>query len=344
MTKSNSFLGGALAVTLAVAAFSNVLTSVVQAAEKNWKMHMVWVPARPEAQSYQAFVDKVNKEAGDKLNITLYSGGSLGVKDVDILRILPRGTVIQAAGLYPGYMTRDEPQLSSTLPPGVVSNPNQLKEISPELTKIYEEAYDRWGIKLLGFVAHAVRDSHILCKEPVTSLEQLRGKKVRVWEQFHVDVFRKLGISAQVIGQNDLYMAMQTGVVDCSVYPIGLAITVSLQEVAPYASYLFPYVLHPLNLITSKSAFDGLSPDLQTLLQNAAKETEEASFNSYLGGQNDDKALEAFKAGKGKLLEPFSKADQQKFADAARETWREMSSAGGGKAQQNYETLSKIIK
>jgi TRAP-type C4-dicarboxylate transport system substrate-binding protein len=241
-------------------------------------------------------------------------------------------------------MTRDEPQLASTLPPGVVSNPDQLKEISPNLRKIYEEAYDRWGIKLLGFVAHAVRDSHILCKEPINSLEQLKSKKVRVWEQFHVDVFRKLGVSAQVIGQNDLYMAMQTGVVDCAVYPIGLAITVSLQEVAPHASYLFPYVLHPLNLIASKSAFDALSPELQTMVQNAAKETEEASFKSYLGGENDDKALEVFKKGNGKLIEPFSKEDQQKFAQAARETWREMSASGGAKAQQNYETLSKIVK
>ena len=342
--KSKRPFGFALACGLGFAALTGAVAPAVQAAETNWKMHMVWVAARPEAQSYQSFVDKVNAAAGDKLNITLYSGGSLGVKDVDMLRILPRGSVIQAAGLYPGYMTRDVPQIASTLPPGVVSNPDQLKELSPALRKIYEEVYEPAGIKLLGFVAHAVRDSHIMCKEPINSLEQLRKKKVRVWEQFHVDLFRKLGVSAQVIGQNDLYMAMQTGVVDCAVYPIGLAISVSLQEVAPHASYLFPYILHPLNLIVSKSSFDALSPELQALVAKTAQETEEASFKSYLSGENDEKAMKVFNETGGKLLAPFSEADRKTFTDAAREVWRELSASLGAKAQKDYETISKVVQ
>lgn len=331
---------------LVAAAFTGLvgIVGASSAAERNWKMHIVWVPSRPEAQAYQAFVDKVNVAAGDRLKITLFTGGSLGVKDVDMLRVLPRGTVIQAAGLYPGYMTRDEPQLGSVLPPGVVSNPDQLKELLPELHNIYGAAYERWGIKLLGFVGHAVRDSHILCKEPVTSLEQLKTKKLRVWEQFHVDVFKRLGIAAQVIGQNDLYMAMQTGVVDCAVYPIGLAVTVSLQEVAPYASYLFPYVLNPLTLIVAKKSFDELPADLQSNLERAAKEVETESFASYLSGENDRKALEVFTAGNGKLLDPFPEADQKKFAEVAREVWMEMATSSGEEARKNYEILSKIVR
>ena len=185
------------------------------------------------------------------------------------------------------------------------------------------------GIKLLGFVGHAVRDTHIMCKEPVKTLDELRGKKLRVWEQFHVDVFKKLGVSAQIIGQNDLYVAMQTGVVDCAVYPIGLAITVSLQEVAPYASYLFPYVLHPLNILASQTAFDALSPDLQEIVVNTAAKVQEDSIASYLSGVNDEKALKVFEESGGELLEPFPEADQQAFAEAARATWKDLSMSSG---------------
>jgi len=307
-------------------------------------MHMVWVPARPEAQAYQRFADEVTKRAGDALDIQLFSSGSLGVKDPDMLRILPRGNIIQAAGLYPGYLSRDKPQYAYTLPAGVVSAPEKLQAILPELRSIYEETYDEAGIKLLGFVGHAVRDTHIMCKEPVNTLEDLRTKKLRVWEQFHVDVFEKLGVSAQIIGQNDLYVAMQTGVIDCAVYPIGLAVTVSLQEVAPYASYLFPYVLHPLNLIAAQSAFDALSPETQKIVMDTAAEVEAASFESYLSGENDTKALEVFAEDGGKLLEPFPEADRQAFAEAARGIWEEISNANGEAAQANYKTLSDAIK
>ena len=72
------------------------------------------------------FADMVNEKAAGKLKIDLHQGGTLGVKDVDMLRILPAGNVIQIAGLYPGYMTRDVPEYASTLPPGVVKEPAKM--------------------------------------------------------------------------------------------------------------------------------------------------------------------------------------------------------------------------
>ena len=59
-------------------------------------------------------------------------------------------------------------------------------------------------------------------EEGEAALAGLKGKKLRVWEKFHVQTFETLGIAAQVVGQNDLYLAMQTGVIDCAVYPMDL--------------------------------------------------------------------------------------------------------------------------
>ena len=336
------FAYGMIALTAAVIA--GPLGPVPAAeAQTNWKMHIVWVPARPEAQAYAKFVELVNKNAQGKLNIALSPGGTLGVKDIDMLRILPAGNVIQIAGLYPGYMTRDEPEYTVTLPPGVVKEPERLVEALPALTKIYQETYDKWGIKLLGYVSHPVRDTHIMCKEPISTLAQLRGKKLRVWEKFHVDTFAKLGVAAQVIGQNDLYVAMRTGVVDCAVYPVGFALTVSLQEVAPNASYLFPYVLHPLHIIVSKKSFDTLSPDLQKVLTDAAQQVQKDTINGYLKGAYDKEAEAEYKTKGGKVLSPFPEADQALFTKTAREVWEQTANTVGKKAQDNYQTVSKAI-
>ena len=97
-------------------------------------MHIVWVPARDEAKAYQKFVDLVNERAKGKLNITLHSGATLGIKDADMLRVLPPGNVIQIAGLYPGYMTRDLPEYAVTVPPGVIKDAETLVKILPTLT------------------------------------------------------------------------------------------------------------------------------------------------------------------------------------------------------------------
>ncbi|MEI2416260.1 TRAP transporter substrate-binding protein DctP [Orrella sp. JC864] len=314
------------------------------AAEAQWRMHIVWVPARVEAGYYQQFVDEVNEKAAGKLKIQLFPGATLGVKDIDMLRVLPRGNVIQAAGLYPGYMTRDEPEYAVTLPPGVVQDPARLDAIAPTLRKIYDETYERWGIELLGFVAHPVRDTHILCKEPINTLEGLKGKKVRVWEKSQADAFAKLGVAAQIVGQNDLYMAMRTGVVDCAVYPIHFSLTASLQEVAPNASYLFPYVLHPLNLIVSKKAMDALPEDVQQIVREAARRVERESFESYVKGEVDARSEQEWTGKGGKVLDDFPEADQQRFAQAAAEVWESSAKAVGEKAQANRQAVLDAMR
>ncbi len=325
------------------AAMAGLIGAADAAAQTTWKMHIVWVPARPEAQDFKKFADQVNDKAKGKLKIELHPGGSLGVKDIDMLRILPAGNVIQAAGLYPGYMTRDVPEYTVTLPPGVVKEPEKLVGALPALTKIYEETYTKWGIKLLGHVMHPVRDTHIMCKEPVTSLAQLKGKKLRVWEKFHVDTFAKLGVAAQVIGQNDLYVAMKTGVVDCAVYPIGFATTISLQEVAPNASYLFPYVLHPLNIIVSKKSFDALPADVQKVVADAAQQVQRATVDNYIKGTYDRESFGEFTQKGGRLLEAFPAADQALFAKTAREVWEATAKEMGQKAIDNRVAVTKAL-
>ena len=313
------------------------------AAPVEWKMHVVWVPARVEAQYYQKFVDRVNEQAQGKLQIKLYPGATLGIKDVDMLRALPRGNVIQIAGLYPGYMTRDEAEYAVTLPPGVVQQPEKLDALAPTLKKIYGETYDKWGIKLLGFVAHPVRDTAVMWKGPINTLDGLKGKKVRVWEKSQADTFAKLGVSAQIVGQNDLYMAMRTGVVDCAVYPIHFALTISLQEVAPDAAFLFPYVLHPLNIIASRKAFDALPPDVQKIVEDAAAQIERESFQAYLKGTVDQESEAQWKQKGGKVLAPYPEADQARFARAAQEVWEDASKKVGAKAEANREAVVKAL-
>jgi TRAP-type C4-dicarboxylate transport system substrate-binding protein len=146
-----------------------------------------------------------------------------------------------------------------------------------------------------------------------------------------------------VIGQNDLYVAMRTGVVDCAVYPIGFATTISLQEVAPSASYLFPYVLHPLNIIVAKRSFDALPADVQKIVADQAQQIQKATIDSYVKGTYDREAFGEFSQKGGRLLEAFPEADQALFTRTAREVWEATAKEIGKKALENRDAVLKAL-
>ena len=327
---------------LFAAAAVTVVTGPARAADVKWKMHAAAVDTRIEIQDTKWFPDRVGELTGGAFTIELYAGGSLGIKDVDLLRTLPRGNVVQAALMYPGYLAREAPEYALTLPPGVVSKPSVVGELLPTLKQIYRRTYDEAGIDLVGFVGHAAAKTHIFCRDPINTLAGLKAKKVRVWEPFQIETFEKLDVAAQVIGQNDLYVAMSTGVVDCAVYPAAYVSTISLQEVAPNGSYLFPFVLHPLNIIVSRSAHEALSDAHKKALKQAADEATARSFKAYAAAKYDAEA-EAKLGGDANLMPDYSDADRQTFAAAARAVWKGKAEKMGGRALADYNLVSKAI-
>lgn len=315
------------------------------AAPVEWKMHVVWVPSRPEAVSMKEFADKANELSAGTLKISVFDSGSLGVKDPDMLRVLPSGSTIQAAGLSPAYLTRDLPELPYALPVGVLPAPDDALKVAAPLEKIYREIYARHGIRLLGLVTSPVRNSHIWCKEPINSLSGLKGKKVRVWGKFQVDTFSKLGIAGQIVPQNDMYLALQTGVVDCAAYALAFGKTISLQEVAKNVAYLHPYSEAPLAVIVSESSYNALPEKARRALDEAGKwimaRTEE-QFRQ--GAVLEQQAAADMKAAGVTVMADFSKEDQDAYRKASIEVWLAVSKSLGARGVANYEAVSGALK
>ena len=336
-------LGRGLTIAATLAAGMALSTQYISADETAWRMHAAAAETRIEIQNTQWFTDRVGELSGDEIKIDFYPGGALGVKDADMLQTLPPGNVVQAALLYPGYLARDAAEYAVTLPPGVLSEASMVKDALPTLQKIYDRVYNAAGIRLVGFIGHAASQTHIFCREAVNSLEDLRSRKLRVWEEFQIATFGELGIAAQIIGQNDLYVALSTGVVDCAVYPAQAAETISLQEVAPYASYLFPFVLHPLTIVVSESAYEELDDAQKTALQSAAEEATERSFEAYVSARYDAPAIERLKENGLTMLPDFSAGDQAAFAEAALKVWRAKANEIGDQAVSDVAAVTDAL-
>ncbi|MGE0716693.1 MAG: TRAP transporter substrate-binding protein DctP [Alphaproteobacteria bacterium] len=331
-----SMLGAA---AIAAGLLGAPLAPTATAQEVQWKMHVIFVPAREEAKAYQRWADRVNARTAGKLKITVYPGGELGVKDVDLMRILPSGTVIQAAGLVANYLSRDAPEIANLLPPGIMLNEQRFPELLPMLHEMFQKIYDKHGVKLLTLMMAPNHTIEIFCRQPVSSLEQLRRYKLRVWEKAQVDTFSKLGVAASIIPQAELYIAMQTGVVDCATYLAGFATTISLQEVAPNFSFITPYALHPHSIVLSKKAFDALPADVQKILQEEGDRTLAEMNEKFTKGGWEEEQLQKLVAVGGKRLPPFPEADRRAVYEAARQAGMELAKRSGAEATKNYEAI-----
>ena len=332
-------------VVIAIAASGLGLMPAASAQTTELKMHSVLAKTRPEAIAFQEFADHVYETSGHRLKVNIYHGGALGIKDADLLRILP-GESIDMAALYAEYLVRDVPELAYVFVQGAIRNADEQLTVTPTLQDIYRQIYAKYGVRIIQAVQTPIRNVHIFCKEPVNTLAQLKGKKLRVWSKHQVETFAKLGVPAQIIAQNDLYLAMQTGVVDCAVYPVSIAKTISLQEVAKYAAYLHPYAGVPFNITISERAWKKLSPADQKILTDSGewiwnKTAKEFRENAAAGEIEAEKALAAEGV---KILPPFPQADRDAFTKAARDTWLELSKSVGESALKNREKVLAALK
>ncbi|OBX37787.1 lactate-binding periplasmic protein precursor [Halomonas elongata] len=325
----------ATSVSLALMATASQAWSDV----RTLKFHSGLAESRPEAASLERFSELVDEYSDGQLQVDVYHAGSLGLKEADMLRIMQRGMVDMAL-MYGEYYNRDAPEMASIYAQGAITEAEQHLDILPTLRELYREGYADWGIHTIGGVVAPVFDVGLHCKEPVNSLEGLRDKKVRVWSGHLVETFDRLGISAQVIPQNDMYLALQTGVVDCAYYLSTVAKTVSLQEVTDYEAYLHPWAASPWMFGVSDRTWNSLDEQQQEILTRAGEEIWQETRDQAVDPEREAEARKEREAMGVTMLPAFSDEDVQTFVEAAWEAWHEMASKAGDEGIRYYDTVT----
>lgn len=340
------FTRGFLQMTAALrqlAAATAVAALAGSAGAAEWKFNNGLPETRGESQQLDTFAAEVAELTGGSLTIDVFHGGSLNLKNEDVVRWLPRGAV-EAGLVWANYLGRDAPALNAVLVQGSVGSPEELIAALPEIQEIYAEELAEWDIVPAGYMALPLLQASIFCKgEPVNTLDELRTKKLRVWSGDQVETFSKLGVAAQIVGQTDLYVALQTGVVDCAVYPALFAHTISLQEVTDYASYLYPVAGVPYVLGVNADAWEALSEDERAAVTTAAGNVWERT-NEYSAAEENEQAARAKLEEQGiEFLDPFSEEDRAAFLEAASATWAELAEEAGGKAPEYRERILGVL-
>lgn len=330
--------------TLATFSLAVLLAVPAIAQEETWSFTNNYAVTRPESALIRDFVAEVEEKSEGRLIINLSEGGAMGLMDADALRYMQIGTPTMGF-IWAPFLGRDAPDIANVYVFGLVSSADEHLQALSAVEEVLEEGIEERGIEVVGFMGLPIIQASIFCRDPVETLDELKAVKLRVGTREQVETFTKLGVAAQIVPQNELYSALQTGVIDCALYPARFAHTISVQEVAPHATPVgFPFPPTPYAMMVHKPTWEGLSEDLKAPVLSALDTLREKSFD-FDKDEVAEVEARASLADKGvTYYDAFSAADQTAIREAALETWSELAEEAGGKAPEYRERVLNALQ
>jgi len=161
------------------------------------------------------FKDELPKLSGGKVVADLKPMDQLGLKGTEVLRLLKNGSLEYVSGAI-SYMAPDSPKFEAIDLAGVTLDLEKTRAAVDAYRPVLDQLTQKlWNTKLLAFGANPPQV--FWCRTPVAGIADLKGKKVRVFNQTLSDFVLGVGGTTVTIPFVDVVPALQRGVADCAV-------------------------------------------------------------------------------------------------------------------------------
>ena len=281
------------------------------------KFGHVGAPGSLFALSAEEFARRANQELGERARVVVFGSSQLGGDEL-LLQKLRLGTVDFA--LPSSIMSSFVAAFGVFEMPYLVQDRDHMRRIEeeiiwPELAPLAGEAgYELVAVWENGFrhVTNNVR--------PVVVPEDLRGIKLRtprgVWR---VRMFQLLGANPTPMPLSEVFVALQTGVMDGQENPFAQIHSSRFQEVQEFLS-LTGHVYTPAFVAAGRERWARLPDDLREALRRVARETQPFVYET--AARLDRELLDELR-GSGMSV---NEIDRQRFLDASRTIYEEFGS------------------
>lgn len=190
------------------------------------------------------------------------------------------------------------------------------------------------GLKLLGYGENGYRNM-TNNTGPIQTPEDLQGLRMRVNNSKALnDMFQLLGANPQQLPVAELYTALETGVVDAQDHPIGVVASFKFNEVQKYLS-LTQHAYSALGLTMNKAKFDGLAPEQQTAVTEAAKAA--VDLQRGLVQEKEEEMIAGLEA---EGMEVNRDVDAAAFQEAIKPVWDNYVSENGDEMLKQIEAVA----
>ena len=289
----------------------------------------------PITEAFEKWTQILNSESGGRIDAQHFPAAQLGglAEALEGSRI---GTIqvttagpdseeaiapeIAAFGGAPGFIYKNEEHVDAVLqgPLG-----QQCSDIARAKTGVEFVAYGETGFR------------HILSKNPVTSLDDLKGLKIRVPQlKIWVDFWTKLGCAPTPLPYSEQYAALSTGIIDAIDSDVFSIVGFKFHEQAAHLTLTGHWFL-PKAVRVNAAWLDGLPDDLQALVRDSAKTVfaEQRATNRALAADT----LEQLK-GLGVTVHALADGELTKMEELTASLYDEF----GSKSPETAEMLKQI--
>ena len=255
------------------------------------------------------FKKHVEEASGGDLAITIYPAGQLG-KGGDLLKGVRLGTIDLNIVGNP-HMTGFNPvQNVLDLPFLFDDHAHVYRVLDGEVGDKLLASLEPHGIKGLGFWEIGFRNV-INSRGPVRTIADLEGLKLRTTpNKAHIMAFELLGANPQPMPFGEVYLALQTGVVDGTEHPVNEVYAMKFYEVTDHLS-LTQHAYTAMVFMMNMAKWQELTPDQQAIIEEGARIATE--FQRAGLAEENAQRLEALReAGMAVVEDP----DRAAFRDA----------------------------
>lgn len=260
-------------ISLALALLLAVVTSSF-AAEKtfNWRLASVWGEGLVMLESEREFAKKVEAMSGGRLKIKVFPAGQIGPTN-QVFDLVRSGAVEMGAD-WAGYWTGKNTafDLLGSHVMGFTPLDHAIWMYAAGGKQFYDELFGAHGI--VYFPHHmADQESGIRSNKPIQTVDDLKGMKIRMGNFIPGKTIQAFGGQPVSMASDDIYEAIQRGVVDgCEMNTPLADYNAKLHEVAKY--WLTPgwHQTQSLDgILINKKKWDELSDDLKAIVEVAAQ-------------------------------------------------------------------------
>ena len=252
----------------------------------------------------EPFAQEVKEKTEGRVEIVVHGGSALAsppdTYDAVVSGVAGMGFVLPAytPGRFPMSQILEYPFMFETS--------LQANMVAKEMTPMLRE-HEYTDTVLLWFGGTDL--GHILLKNPVDSLADLKGVKLRSPGPIYNDVIEEIGGVEVSLPVSDLYDAMDRGIVNGTVMAPSALISFRLMEVTEQIIEMNMYAT-PLIMFANKALWNKVSEADQKIIMDVVN-----TFPERIGKQYDGEVAHAMGLAKekGKDITTFSDADMAKF-------------------------------
>src|SRR5437588_5626915 len=259
------------------------------------------------------FEELVKQYYGKPIAFVLHKNSELGLEK-DYFAYMNQGKAVDYAIVSPAHMSTFSKAAPFIDAPFIFRDLDHWnKVLDADLLKpIADEIAQKADVMLIGYAGGGVRN--IFVNKPVRNLAEMKGLKVRVqgapiWSR----TFAAVGMSPTVIAYNEIYNAIQNGVISAGENEAAGVEQMKFFEVGPHLSMTDNAI--PIRPICfSGKTFKKLPPELQAAIIKAGKEA--GAYGRQVESSEDSAKLDALeKAGKLKRIAFTDRAEMKKLVD-----------------------------